>query len=123
MTLISRTFIAVSILLLSVLPALSHAENDVGTAAKCAALATTDFSGVLDAPTQVTEAKLVKSDQDMPAYCQVMGYVTPNVGIEIRLPTESWNGKFIEIGCGGNCGETDATGKCIDPVRRGYACI
>jgi hypothetical protein len=88
----------------------------------CNGLESADFSGTLDAPTQVTEVKLVKSQDDMPAYCQVHGYIAPNVGIGLRMPVRNWNGKFIEAGCGGNCGQL-FWDFCNDSLRRGYACI
>jgi feruloyl esterase len=62
------------------------------------------------------------SDGNQPAYCQVTGYVAPNVGFEIRLPSENWNGKLLALGCGGDCGFINA-GACRGPLQRGYACI
>ncbi len=64
----------------------------------------------------------VAADAQGPAYCQVTGYVAPNVGFEMRLPAVSWNGKMLEVGCGGDCGYI-AAGACRGPLERGYACI
>ena len=90
---------------------------------QCEALASTDFSRIQDAPTQITEAKLIKRKDDLPAHCQVKGYVTPQVGFEIRLPVNNWNGKFMETGCGGTCGVITIDWLCPGPLRKGYACI
>ena len=91
--------------------------------ARCAALATADLSGIQDAPTQITEAKLVEAKADAPAYCQVRGYVAPQVGFEIRLPA-NWNRRFLMVGCGGMCGIIyTERGVCDLAVREGYACI
>jgi len=90
--------------------------------AQCEALARADFSGILDAPTQITVAQPVATASDVPAYCRVEGYVSPNVGIEVRLPATQWNGKFIEVGCGGTCGAVFASA-CDEPLRKAYACI
>jgi len=90
--------------------------------AQCKALASADFSQVLDATAQVKEAQMVSATKDDPAYCRIQGYVTPNVGIEVRLPTAGWNGKFLKVGCGGLCG-TIIPEHCEFAVRRGYACI
>lgn len=98
----------------------AHAASDA--AARCGVIRSEDFSGVLDALTQVTDAKFVE-EAGAPAYCQVGGYVAPSVGFLLRLPAEHWNGKFIEIGCGGWCGTTAHIVQCDDPLRRGYACI
>src|SRR5689334_17273600 len=81
----------------------ASAEATPAWAGTCSALTGADFSGVLDAPTQVTEAAPVELP-DLPRYCEVKGYVTPTVGFLLVLPAENWNGKFLEQGCGGFCG-------------------
>src|SRR3984957_17262959 len=91
-------------------------------AAGCKALETADFSGILDAPTQIIDAKLVEASGGEPAICLVKGYVATHVGIELRLPIENWNGKFLEVGCGGHCGMYFSL-LCNGPLRKGYACI
>jgi feruloyl esterase len=91
----------------------------------CEVLQTTDFSGIVHAPTQVSESKIISSEE-LPGYCRVKGYVAPNVGIELLLPTSNWNGKFLEVGCGGYCGkifEANSLLGCGRGLRKGYACI
>ncbi len=88
----------------------------------CEELKTVDFAGIQDAPTQVTDARLVEASADAPAYCMVHAYVIPQVGIELLMPTSGWNGKFLEVGCGGFCGVMN-TAACQMPLHRGYACI
>ena len=39
-----------------------------------------------------------------PEYCDVKGYVLPQIQFELRLPTHSWNGRYFQVGCGGYCG-------------------
>ena len=90
--------------------------------AQCAALANADLSGVQDAPTQITQAGVVQASADNPAYCRAVGYVAPNVGFEIRLPSSNWNHKFLEVGCGGYCGKADISA-CDPALNKGYACI
>jgi hypothetical protein len=101
-------------------------DNSVPTtAAECKALESTDFSGVQDAPTQITEAVSAKASDALPGYCRVTGYVAPQVGIKLALP-ESWNSKLIEMGCGGHCGHLSneqLAASCGEPLRKGYACI
>jgi feruloyl esterase len=87
----------------------------------CLSLQRADFSTLQDAPTQISQVQLVQAEDKYPAYCRVSGYVAPQVGFELRLPLANWNGKFIEIGCGGGCGHLGWTFWC--PVQRGYACI
>jgi feruloyl esterase len=86
-------------------------------------LPTADFTTIQDAPTQVTEARVVDAAGDVPAHCRVEGYVSPNVGIVLRLPGSSdWNGNFLEASPGGYGGST-GSGRCDEGLRRGYACI
>jgi len=96
-------------------------EGTVSAPEHCAAILQTDFSKLIDAPTQVEDAKVIDASADGPAYCQVLGYVSPNVGFKLFLPISNWNGKFLEVGCGGFCGTTEWEFWC--PLDRGYACI
>src|SRR5262245_46680602 len=81
---------------LHAIPGRAQAESVKDTALRCKALGEADFSQLLDAPTQLLETKPVAPHGDMPGFCQVSGYVTPNVGFLLRLPLSTWNGKFIE---------------------------
>lgn len=90
---------------------------------RCESLRSTDFSRVPDALTQVIEAKRVPQSDDAIEYCEVRGYVATGVGFLLRLPSVNWNGKFMELGCGGTCGTTAHISGCNGPLRRGYACI
>src|SRR5262249_26411915 len=93
---------------------------------RCAALRSADFSLVQDAPTQIVSAKQVDPDGGKIGYCEIDGNVALKFGFLLRLPSENWNGKFLEIGCGGECGAAAAKAllaRCDDPLRRGYACI
>lgn len=99
----------------------SDAETIIDAVSRCSALANIDFSDILDAPTRITDAKLIKQSSDAPSACQVSGYVAPSVGFLLLLPT-NWNGKLLQFGCGGFCGQAIPTG-CARPVRGGYACV
>jgi hypothetical protein len=90
--------------------------------ARCSDLAKEDFSGITDAPTQIASTELVAATGDNPAYCKVIGSIKPNIGIALQLPTKTWNGKFMEGGCGGWCGVIYSW-SCRGPIRHGYACM
>jgi feruloyl esterase len=77
---------------------------------------------VLDAPTEVTATKFTPASGAVPAFCDVKGYVAPNDVFVLRLPARDWNGKFIQVGCGGFCGNVLAD-SCDPLLARGYACI
>lgn len=95
-------------------------------ASRCLALKSADFVSLMDAPTQVTQAKLIAATQDFPEHCQVSGYVAPSVGFLLRLPSQ-WNNKLLQQGCGGFCGNANAVGGeqslYLGPLRRGYAYV
>jgi feruloyl esterase len=103
------------------------AEDAGGAGGACTALAETSFSGIEDAPSQVTHAGVTtaKPGAGSPVeVCQVDGYVSPQVGFSLVLPLrrQGWNHRFIELGCGGHCGVVSPE-MCAMPVSRGYACI
>ena len=62
--------------------------------------------------------------KQLPAFCRVVATLTPsadsNIEMELWLPVENWNGKFLAVGNGGWAGtivrDAIATG-----LRRGYA--
>ncbi len=91
--------------------------------AACKKLTSIDFGQVLDAPSHVTSAQIIAASGKIPAYCEAVGYVMPTVGIQIHMPLENWNGKFLEYGCGGFCGSLSNVAICDNLIARGYACI
>jgi feruloyl esterase len=72
----------------------------------CEALLGEDFSHLPDAATQVVSAAVVTNTNSTP-YCKVTGYSAPQIQWEVRLPTTSWTGRYVQIGCGGFCGAYD----------------
>ena len=88
----------------------------------CASLVGGQFADTPDAPMQITRSALVEATEATPEYCQVRGYVAPQIEFEARIPTETWNEKFLKRGCGGFCGFVAASA-CDPFVKRGYACI
>jgi hypothetical protein len=88
---------------------------------QCADLAREDFTRVPDATTSILGAAVVTPDQGNP-YCQVRGYVAPQVQFELRLPAQGWTQRYLQLGCGGYCGSIgfnyDAADGCL-PVERG----
>ncbi|MGW4522188.1 tannase/feruloyl esterase family alpha/beta hydrolase [Amycolatopsis sp. NPDC004378] len=56
------------------------------------------------ATTHVTAAAVVAATGTDPEYCGVKGYVEPAVRFELRLPTRTYAGRYLQYGCGGFCG-------------------
>jgi len=88
--------------------------------ARCEALSTTPPPTADDIPARITEAAAIE-DTAGGDHCRIRGYLAPQIGFEIWLPTRNWNHKLIEFGCGGFCGSTNAVESC--PLTLGYACI
>lgn len=59
-----------------------------------------------------------------PAHCRVAAVLTPtpssHIEMELWMPTENWNGKFLAVGNGGWAGNIE-TGAMGNALRRGYA--
>jgi hypothetical protein len=95
------------------------------TQGRCKMIESSDLSSIPDAPTQITAVNPVKSTAKTESYCQISGYVSPSIGIKLTLPSH-WNGKLVEVGCGGHCGEVNdqpAPWTCEGMLRKGYACV
>ena len=56
----------------------------------------------------------------MPAHCRIEAVAAPHIGIEVRIPTAQWNGKSLQQGCGGSCGQITIV-TADDALSRGYA--
>jgi len=72
----------------------------------CSSLAETDVTSAGEVPARIVTARLVTSSTDAP-YCEVRGYVAPQVSFELRLPTQNWMQRLLFSGCGGFCGRVD----------------
>lgn len=87
------------------------------------------FAAIPDALTAINSAQVIAAggrgtevDDDLPEICRVEGYINPTVGFLVRMPTNTWNGKFMMGGCGGPCG--NYLEDRIDPALvRGYAVV
>jgi Tannase and feruloyl esterase len=70
----------------------------------CAALQQHDFSTLNDAPARIQSAVIEPRSAERAEFCAVKGYVAPTIQFELRLPTRQWSGRYLQGGCGGNCG-------------------
>src|SRR5258706_668730 len=138
-----------TIVALGAISGFAQAAPSTGAAdavAQCDALSHADFSNIVDAPTQISSAKVVVTSSELLSgiervvsdaallsqmkvslttverYCRVLGNVVPSVGFELLLPVEHWNGKFLQVGCGGWCGSTGHVAWACSQ-HSDYACI
>src|SRR5215471_20725315 len=67
-----------------------------------------DFGAIPGAPTRVGSASVVAATATTPEFCDVKGYVSAQVHFELKLPTRTWMGRYLQNGCGGFCGAIGA---------------
>jgi hypothetical protein len=87
---------------------------------RCESLREANFTSVPDAPTELLRPELVSAEGGTPAYCDVRGYVSPQVGFELRLPLNHWNQKYMQLGTAGWGGAVGRS--CLSYLSQGYAC-
>ncbi len=68
-----------------------------------------DFQEIPEAPTRITSARVVAATGTQPEYCEVNGYVQGQVKFQLKLPTSTWQGRYVQFGCGGYCGTISRT--------------
>ncbi|WP_068079591.1 tannase/feruloyl esterase family alpha/beta hydrolase [Novosphingobium rosa] len=70
----------------------------------CAALRGRGLPTLPDAGARVLSAEVVPAAKGRAEMCLLKGYVAPNIHFELHLPTTGYTGRYLQGGCGGNCG-------------------
>ena len=83
-------------------------------AAACESLASLDLSKVADKPAHVVTATEASSSAAPSA--RLSGFVEPQVQFRLRLPIDGWDGRYLQTGCGGLCGQI------TDEVHQVHGC-
>lgn len=68
-----------------------------------------EFNDIAEAPTEITSARVVPATASQPEYCEVLGYVQTQIKFALKLPTRTWQGRYVQFGCGGWCGQIPET--------------
>jgi len=92
----------------------------VKPAMSCEALTGADVSGAVGAKTTITSAKMSGSGDKV--FCAVQGVIAPQIRFELRLPTNGWTQRYLQVGCGGLCGVLNIRAEHADgcaPVKDG----
>lgn len=71
----------------------------------CESLTALDLSDLDGAPTEIFATEVQAAEGAVAEYCRVEGYVAPTIRFELRLPTQGYTGRYLQLGCGANCGE------------------
>jgi feruloyl esterase len=74
----------------------------------CATLTALDLTGLPGAPSRVLTAAPVTAGGI--SYCDVRGYTSPQTLFEVKLPVATWQGQYVQQGCGGLCGDVPTEG-------------
>jgi feruloyl esterase len=84
-------------------PALAQADLPVvAPVMACADLAATDLTAIGGDGSAVTAAEETTSDGI--AVCSVTGTLAPAVNFQVLLPMTTWTQRYLQVGCGGLCG-------------------
>lgn len=96
-------------------------ENTAVTAAESVA------AGVFEPPEGTFAPPRAQGEppEPIPAHCRVTMQIAPtpesDIHVELWLPSERWNGKFLAVGNGGWAGMIQGYGDMQEALRRGYA--
>jgi Tannase and feruloyl esterase len=55
-------------------------------------------------PTSIDSTTDVAAAAGNPEYCDVKGMIAPQTHFEMKLPVNTWQGRYLQNGCGGYCG-------------------
>jgi hypothetical protein len=78
------------------------ALGTVMPAQSCAALLKLDITDIGGSGSRITKAS--ETTAGGISYCTVEGTLAPTIGFKVQLPTTSWTQRYLQIGCGGLCG-------------------
>lgn len=91
--------------------AATDASSGVAPALPCSGMASLDLaadvSGVPFEITSATELAAGSNTLGNWAACYVKGVIAPQIHFEIRLPESGWQSDYLQVGCGGLCGNVN----------------
>jgi hypothetical protein len=53
---------------------------------------------------QIADYQVGSAAPGDPQYCALTGHIATDIGFEVLLPTTTWHGRYLQVGCGGLCG-------------------
>ncbi|KTB87931.1 tannase/feruloyl esterase family alpha/beta hydrolase [Pseudomonas syringae] len=81
----------------------------------CAALSDLELSDIGGQGSRVVSAS--ESTRADIAVCVVEGRLAPEIGFRLELPTGSWAQRYLQVGCGGLCGNINTTVRAAERCR------
>ncbi len=76
----------------------------------CAQVAQIDLGALPGASTEITSAAPLAASANAQGHwaaCDVRGTIAPQIQFELLLPTSTWQGEYLQDGCGGYCGSVN----------------
>jgi Tannase and feruloyl esterase len=64
----------------------------------------TDLAANPQYPTAIASSTDVPASSTNPEYCDVKGMIAPQTHFDLQLPVSTWQGRYLQNGCGGYCG-------------------
>ena len=95
--------------LVTVSAKLAAASPTIPATMTCSALATLPSLVTIPGnPTSIDTATDVAASGTNPEYCDIKGMIAPQTHFEMKLPDKTWQGRYLQNGCGGYCGAVSA---------------
>jgi len=83
------------------------APSGIAPVLSCAQVAQLDLGALPGASTEITSAVPLAASANAQGHwaaCDVHGTIAPQIQFELLLPTATWQGEYLQDGCGGYCG-------------------
>jgi feruloyl esterase len=91
----------------------SSTPSGIAPAMSCAGLTSQDLAAAVPgAPFEITSATELAAGSNTLgnwAACDVKGVIAPQIHFEIKLPETGWQANYLQVGCGGLCGNVNVT--------------
>lgn len=103
----------------------AHAANlaMMKPAVSCDSLKSTDLTEIGGKGSQVNSTSVIKLNNAQ--WCKVEGTLAPEISFRLLLPADSWNQRYMQVGCGGLCGsitlQPGAAAGCAPLNSNGFA--
>jgi hypothetical protein len=109
-------------------PTTSPSASGIAPVLTCSQIGQLDLGALSSASTEISSATpLAAKDNTQGRWdaCDVRGTIAPQIQFELLLPTVTWQGDYLQDGCGGYCGSvavnTQAAAGCVPLTSGAFA--
>jgi hypothetical protein len=121
LTALAGSALALGVMLLLAKPAFAQPGLPSIPSGPCGDLQMADFSSIPGAPASIISTQIVSATDTQPEYCQVTGLISSQIQFELWLPTAGWNDRYLQVGCGGYCGNLNPSDQCYAAIEQNFA--